>query len=73
MALKERLKKKYIITRFEISLLVIFGMFLILFLYQIWPRFRSDAMSFSWYIYLIILVLIKILLVPFYKRTNSKK
>ena len=65
MNIKERFQRKITIKRYELNLIIITTILAVLLLINVWPRFRSDAMSFPWYAYLVLLV---IFLLPFYKR-----
>ena len=65
MNIKRRLQRKITIKQYELNLIIICTIMAVLLLINLWPRFRSDAMSFPWYAYL---VLLAIFLLPFYKR-----
>ena len=69
MWLKDRLQKKITIKLYEWQCMIIVTLLLTLFLINVWPRFRSDALSIEWYWYLILVFIFSI---PFYKRILTK-
>lgn len=66
MGLKQRLQQKITMTVLQRQCAVIVTMLSTLCLIAIWPRFRSDALSVEWYVYL---VLIALFLIPLLKKT----
>ena len=56
MNIKQWIKGEITIKPYHVNLLIITGMMLVLFLNKAWPRFRSDALSIDWYVYLIVMV-----------------
>jgi uncharacterized membrane protein len=62
MGLKERFNRVLEIKVYELSLSLIFMIFVILFLYTAWPRFRSDAMSIEWYWYLSFAIIVGLII-----------
>ena len=69
MWLKNRFQKKITMTVYERQYMIIVTLLFTLFLINIWPRFRSDALSVEWYWYL---VLVFIFSVPLYKKVLKK-
>ncbi|PKK82981.1 MAG: hypothetical protein CVT49_10985 [candidate division Zixibacteria bacterium HGW-Zixibacteria-1] len=65
MTIKERFQRKITMTALQRQCMLIVTLLSTLFLLSVWPRFRSDAMSLDWYVYLI---LILIFLIPLFKR-----
>lgn len=57
MGLKERFQRKITMKVYERQCLVIITVLATLLLFNIWPRFRSDAMSVDWYWYVILIVI----------------
>ncbi|MFH1977826.1 MAG: hypothetical protein ABIJ92_00685 [Candidatus Aenigmatarchaeota archaeon] len=57
MWLSDRFHDTFEMKRYHVVLLIIATMFFILFLYTAWPQFRSDAMEFPWYFYLVIMII----------------
>ena len=71
MKFKELFYKEIKMKAYEKSLIVIITLLATLLLLNIWPRFRSDASSVSWYSYVILIVLFTI---PFFiKKKNKQK
>ena len=64
MGLKERFQRKITMTVLQRQCMLIVTLLSTLCLLTAWPRFRSDAMSLDWWVYLI---LIAVFLVPFFK------
>ena len=64
------LNKKVTVKPIEIDIIMVFTLLSTLFLLKIWPRFLSDALSFPWYVYLILL---GFLAIPFAKIINRFK
>ena len=56
MGLKERLQRRITMTVLQRQCLVIVTLLSTLLLFTVWPRFRSDALSLDWYVYLILVI-----------------
>jgi hypothetical protein len=69
MGIKERLKRKITMTVLERQCTVIVSLLGTLLLFRIWPRFRADALSLDWKVYVL---LIFIFAIPFFKRSNKE-
>jgi uncharacterized membrane protein YqjE len=65
MKLKERFQRKISMTVLQRQCLIIVTLMSTLLLITVWPRFRTDAMSVSWYVYLILVI---VFLIPIIKR-----
>jgi len=65
MGIKERFQRKITMTVLQMNCLIIVTLLSTSCLITVWPRFRNDAMSLDWYVYLI---LIGIFLIPLFKR-----
>lgn len=65
MELKKRLQRKITINRFELASIIITTLLVTILFITIWPRFRSDAMSVSWYWYILLII---IFFTPLYRR-----
>lgn len=70
MNIKERFQRNITIKQYEVNLMIITGIFLTLFLFKAWPRFRSDAMSIEWYWYLSFMILFAL---PYSKKVLLKR
>jgi hypothetical protein len=57
VGLKERFQRKVTMKVYERQCLVIITLLTTLLLINIWPRFRSDAMSVGWYWYVILIAI----------------
>ena len=60
MKIKELFEKKYTLRYYEIKGIIIITLLSTLLLINIWPRFLSDALEFSWYLYVALIVLLLI-------------
>jgi len=69
MWLKNRLQRNISMKVYELQYMMIVTLLLTLFLINVWPRFRSDALSIQWYWYLVLTFIFSI---PFYKRVLKK-
>lgn len=65
MRLKEHFQRKVTITVLQGQCLLIITLLSTLCLVSVWPRFRDDALSVDWYVYLIMIALA---LIPLLKR-----
>ena len=65
MGIKERFRRKITLTVLQMDCLIIVTLLSTLCLVTVWPRFRNDALSPDWYVYLILIV---IFLIPLFKR-----
>ena len=68
MGLRERLKKKITMTVLVRQCTIIVTMLSTILLFSIWPRFRNDAMSLPWLVYV---TLIFIFSIPFFIRLSE--
>jgi|TARA_Y100000310_G_scaffold144610_1_gene143847 hypothetical protein len=59
--IKEYFEKEYTLKYFEIKGMVIITLLSTLFLIKIWPRFRNDALEFTWYWYVILIVVLAVI------------
>jgi len=66
MGLKERFQRKVTITVLQMQCMLVVTLLSTICLITVWPRFRSDAMSLDWYVYLIIIAVFSI---PLFKRS----
>ena len=69
MWFKKRLQKNINMKVYERQCMIIATLFFTLFLFTAWPRFRNDAMSIPWYLYLILAFAF---LIPFLKKAFKK-
>jgi hypothetical protein len=65
MGIREQFRKTVTMTVLQRQCMVIVTLLSTLCLLTAWPRFRSDAMSLEWYVYLF---LVFIFLIPLFKR-----
>ncbi len=65
MKIKERFQRKISMTVLQRQCLIIVTLLSTLLLITVWPRFRTDAMSVGWYVYLILVI---VFLIPIIKR-----
>ncbi len=65
MKLKERFQRKISMTVLQRQCMIIVTLMSTLLLITVWPRFRTDAMSLDWYVYLILII---VFLIPIIKR-----
>jgi uncharacterized membrane protein YqjE len=65
MKIKELFQRKITMTVLQRQCMIIVTLLSTLCLMTIWPRFRTDAMSLEWYVYLILIV---IFLIPLVKK-----
>jgi hypothetical protein len=65
MGIREQFRKTVTMTVPQRQCMVIVTLLSTLCLLTAWPRFRSDAMSLEWYVYLF---LVFIFLIPLFKR-----
>ena len=65
MKIKERFQRKISMTVLQRQCLIIVTLLSTLLLITVWPRFRTDAMSVDWYVYLILVIFF---LIPIIKR-----
>ena len=70
MGLKERLQRKTTMKVYERQCMVILTVLTTLLFINIWPRFRTDAMSVDWKGYIILIV---IFLIPFLNRLKKQQ
>jgi len=56
MGLKERFQRKITMTVLQRQCLVVVTLLSTLFLFSVWPRFRNDALSLDWYVYLLLVI-----------------
>ncbi len=71
MKIKEYFEKKYTLKYFEIKAMLIVTMLSTLFLIKIWPRFRNDALEFSWYWYVILITTVSLTWVIWRSRSSN--
>jgi len=64
MNIKKRLQAKISMTVLQRQCLIIVTLFSTLLLLTVWPRFRNDALSLNWYVYL---VLVLVFLIPIFR------
>ena len=64
MNIKKRLQTKISMTVLQRQCLIIVTLFSTLLLLTVWPRFRNDALSLDWYVYL---VLVLVFLIPIFR------
>jgi uncharacterized membrane protein YqjE len=64
MNIKKRLQTKISMTVLQRQCLIIVTLFSTLLLLTVWPRFRNDALSLGWYVYL---VLVLVFLIPIFR------
>ena len=64
MKLKERFQRKISMTVLQRQCMIIVTLMSTLLLITVWPRFRTDAMSLGWYVYLILII---VFLIPIIK------
>jgi hypothetical protein len=57
MGLKERFQRSITMTVLQRQCMIIVTLLSTLLLLTIWPRFRSDALSLDWYVYLILVII----------------
>ena len=69
MGLKERLQKKIAMTVMERQCTVILSILGTILLFNIWPRFRADALSLDWKVYGILIIVFAI---PFFRKSNKE-
>jgi len=65
MSIKERFQKKITMTVLQMTCMIIVTLLSTLLLFTVWPRFRSDALSLDWYVYLIMVIIFSI---PLFKK-----
>ncbi len=65
MKIKERFQRKISMTVLQRQCLIIVTLLSTLLLITFWPRFRTDAMSVDWYVYLILVI---VFLIPIINR-----
>ena len=70
MNLEKRFKRKITMRSYERNLIMVITLLSTLLLLNIWPRFRSDALSVPWYAYIILIVLF---VIPFLIKKRRKK
>ena len=70
MKLKERWNKKITMKRYHMRCMIIITLLATLLLINIWSRFRYDALSIPWYVYVILIVIFSI---PFFIKKKRKK
>ena len=61
MKIKEILGRKYTLKRYEINGIIIITLLSAFLLINIWPRFLSDVLEVSWYVYVILIVILLII------------
>ncbi|MCJ7629555.1 MAG: hypothetical protein MUO50_14360 [Longimicrobiales bacterium] len=57
MGLKDHLQRSITMTVLQRSCMIVVTLLSTLLLLTIWPRFRNDALSLDWYVYLILVIL----------------
>lgn len=70
MKLKELVNRKITMRAYERNCIIIITLLGTLLLLNLWPRFRYDALSVPWYVYVILIVLFAI---PLLIKKNKKK
>lgn len=70
MKLKELVNRKITMKAYERNCIIIITLLGTLLLLNLWPRFRYDALSVPWYVYVILIVLFAI---PLLIKKNKKK
>jgi len=61
MKIKELLGRKYTLKRYELNGIIIITLLSSFLLINIWPRFLSDVLEVSWYVYVILIVILLII------------
>ncbi len=72
MKLKQWLEKDMGFKYFEIKFMIIITLLSTLLFINIWPRFRNDALEFTWYWY-VILIAILVFIWIIWRKHSSKK
>jgi amino acid permease len=72
MKLKEWFEREYTLKYYEIKGIVIITLLSTLLLINVWPRFRNDALEFTWYWY-VILIVILLITWKMWRKHSSKK
>ena len=57
MGLREHFQRSVTMTVLQLACTIIVTLMSTLLLLTIWPRFRSDALSLDWYVYLILAII----------------
>jgi len=70
MKLKERWNRKITMKIYHMRCMIIITLLATLLLINIWPRFRYDALSIPWYVYVILIIIFSI---PFFINKRRKK
>ena len=70
MNLKKLVNRKITMKAYERNLIIVITLMSTLLLLNIWSRFRYDALSVPWYIYVILIVLFSI---PLFINKRKKK
>jgi len=70
MKLKKRFQRKITMKIYHMRCMIIITLLATLLLINLWPRFRYDALSVPWYVYII---LIFIFAIPFLIKKRGKK
>jgi hypothetical protein len=65
MGLKDYLQSRVSMTQLQLGCVIVVTLLSTLLLLTIWPRFRNDALSLDWYVYLVLVVIFS---VPLFKR-----
>jgi len=68
MNIKERFQRKTTMTVLQRQCMIVVTLLSTLLLLTAWPRFRNDAMSLDWYVYLILVI---VFLIPLFKRNQN--
>lgn len=69
MTIKQRFQRRVTMTVLQMASMLIVTLLSTAGLLATWPRFRNDAMSLDWYVYLI---LVGIFVLPLVKRNKAK-
>ena len=60
MKIKELLERKYTLKYYEIKGIILITLLSAFLLINIWPRFLDDILEVSWYVYVIIIIILLI-------------
>ena len=69
MNIKERFQRKITMTVLQRQCMIIVTLLSTLLLLTAWPRFRNDAMSLDWYVYLTLGI---VFFIPLFKRNQNE-
>jgi hypothetical protein len=65
MGLRDRFQRKVTLSTLQLQCTIVVTLLSTVFLFTVWPRFRNDALSLDWWVYLI---LISLVAMPLFKR-----